>query len=495
MIVSDRLIAVLSLSLPNIVFSPVCSFTGKALLPAVIQIDDIGTLALLYGITVMNDIDREKPLLGVLSSPKKASLLANRNFVLLLIGQSFSLIGDWFFSATLTIWIIATLAHGQTWLPMAVGSVPLIVALPTLLLGPFAGVFVDRWNRRTTMLKTDALRMGFVTLFLLLTLLISNTTWLLVSCYGILLACACGSQFFDPARIAVVADIATPEQRPQAFGMLQQANNLAQIVGPSLAVPLYLALGPFWAIAFNAFSFLLSFLVLLALRVPAYTHKGRGQNTQPYWHDFKEGLRFFVGSRVLIVLLVTGMIFMFAGMTYNSFAYLFGVENLHVPESLLGVYVACLGLGVVAGMPLTAFLAKRFGEARILWVFLICHGITSVILSRMTSMAPGMICVLLRGFFSTSIFVTVRPLTLRVTPRDLIGRVMAFEQPLITTASLLGGTLAGILTSTTLAHLHVTLAGIAFGPLDTVFFAIGVLVIGAGLYAMFFLQKALDRLV
>ena len=136
----------------------------------------------------MNDREREKPLLGVLSPPKKAPLLANRNFVLLLIGQSFSLVGDWFFSATLTIWIIATLAHGQIWLPMAVGSVPLIVVFPTLLLGPFAGVFVDRWNRRTTMLKTDVLRMGFVTLFLLLTLLISNTTWLLVSCYGILLS-------------------------------------------------------------------------------------------------------------------------------------------------------------------------------------------------------------------------------------------------------------------------------------------------------------------
>nr|WP_277988969.1 MFS transporter [Ktedonosporobacter rubrisoli] len=243
--------------------------------------------------------------------------------------------------------------------------------------------------------------------------------------------------------------------------------------------------------AFNAFSFLVSFLALLFLRV-AVSHQGQGQKPPSYWSSFKEGLKFFVSNRALVVLLITGMIFMFAGMIYNSFAYLFGVENLHVPESLLGVYVACLGLGVVAGMPLTAFLARRLGEVRILWIFLICHGISSVLLSRMTSMLPGMLCLVVRGFFSTCIFVTVRPLILRVTPRDFIGRVMAFQQPLITVASLLGGTLAGILTSTLLAHLHATIAGFVFGPLDTMFTAVGILVICAGLFAMLVLPKALE---
>lgn len=421
-------------------------------------------------------------------------LLQNRSFVLLLMGQSCSLIGDWFFSATITIWIIEQLARGQVWLPLATGGVPLMVALPTLVLGPFAGVFVDRWDRRKTMLRTDLLRMGLVSAFLLLTWLITSPTWLLISCYGILLLCACGSQFFNPAQIAVAGDIIPPKLRPQAFGMLQQANNLAQIVGPSLAAPLYLALGAQWAIGFNACSYFISFLALRMLRASMDVHDGPKRQPGRYWNEFKEGWSFFVGNRVLVTLLITGMIFMFAGMTYNSFAYLFGVQNLHVPTSLLGVYVACLGLGVVIGMPLTAFLVRRWGEVRILWIFLICHGVTSIVLSRMTSMLPGMLCVLLRGFFSTSIFVVVRPLTLRVTPRELVGRVMAFEQPCITVASLLGGTVSGLLASTVLAHLHATYWGIAFGPLDTLFLAIGVLVVFAGLYALLFLQPSIVKL-
>lgn len=50
-----------------------------------------------------------------------------------------------------------------------------------------------------------------------------------------------------------------------------------------------------------------------------------------------EGYRFFIDNRILVTLLITGMIFMFAGMAYNAFEYLYGIENLHVPDQLIGV--------------------------------------------------------------------------------------------------------------------------------------------------------------
>src|SRR5262249_31376208 len=148
--------------------------------------------------------------------------------------------------------------------------------------------------------------------------------------------------------------------------------------------------------------------------------------------------------------------------------YLYGIENLHIPSQLVGLYVACYGAGVVIGLPITAALAKKQSEVQLLWLFLIAFGISTLVLSRVTTMIPGMVCGLLLGFFSTSIFISVRPLTLLVTPRTLIGRVMAFEQPLITIASLSGGFLAGLLASTVLSGLHAHFAGMIFGPLDTI---------------------------
>jgi len=424
---------------------------------------------------------------------KPSSLWANRNFLFLWIGQSFSLLGDWFFVATLTIWIIDRLARGHSWLPLAAGGVPLIRTLPSLLLAPFAGVFVDRWDRRRTMLWTDGLRLVLVTLFLLLVLLVPIPAWWLVSCFGVLLLCACGSQFFDPARVAVLTDLVPTAQRPQAFGSLQQANYGAQILGPALAVPLYVALGPAWAITLNAGSFLVSLLALLVLRVPA-PEQSTVQEKQEFWHEWAEGLRFFTGNRVLVTLLLSGMLFMGAGMAYNAFEYLYGVENLHIPAALLGLYVACFGSGVLVGLPLVAALARRLSEVETLWSSLVCYGITTLVLARVSSVIPGMVCGLLLGFFSASIFVTVRPLTVRVTPRQLIGRVLAFEVPLINIASLLGGTLATVLAWTVLRDFHATIAGMTFGRLDTIFLGIGLLAVGAGVFARLTLYRAVKNL-
>lgn len=426
---------------------------------------------------------------------KPLSLWRNRNFLLLWTGQTCSLIGDFFFAATITIWMIDSLARGASWLPLATAGVSIALALPSLLLAPLAGVFVDRWDRRRTMLWTDAVRAILVAFYLLNVLFVHANPWLLASSFVILLCCNSGSQFFDPARMGVVTDIVTEEQRPQAFGSGQQLRYLAQILGPSLAAPLYIALGPAWAFGLNAISYLISFLVIFLLRVPVYV-PAQTDAKPSFRKELATGVSFFVTNRVLIYLLTCGMIFMFAGMAYNGFEYLYGAVNLHIASAWLGLYVGCYGVGVVVGMPLTIILIKRVGQVDLLWLFLICHGITTLLLSRMTTMIPGMICGLFLGLFSTAIPLTVRPLTARVTPRHLIGRVMSFEASMIMTASLLGALVASILASTALNNFHASIAGFTFGPLDTIFTVIGLLTIGAGIFARLTLYrevKSLDR--
>jgi MFS family permease len=163
------------------------------------------------------------------------------------------------------------------------------------------------------------------------------------------------------------------EQRPQAYGMLQQVDHFAQIVGPSLAAPLYLALGPTWAISLNALSFLISFLVILLIDIPS---SERSETPKPtdFWQAFREGWRFFVGNRVLASLTVTGMMVMFGSTAYTSLEYLYGSENLHMPAHLLGLFAGCYGVGVVIGLPLMVPLAKRMSEVELLWISLIANG-------------------------------------------------------------------------------------------------------------------------
>ncbi len=317
---------------------------------------------------------------------------------------------------------------------------------------------------------------------------------LLLSALVMLVLVACGEQFFVPARVAVVADLVPAQQHLQAYGSLQQARYFAQILGPSLAGLLYSVLGPTWAFVLNACSFLLSCLFTFLLRTRAQEKRAVQGQRMGLWQEFSQGLHFFVGNRVLVTMLVSGMLFMCGGMAYNSFEYLYGVENLHIPGALLGVYVACYGAGVVVGLPAAAALAKRSSEVDVLWLFLASFGTVMLVLSRVSTMVPGMTCSVLLGFFSSSIFVTVRPLTVLVTPRELIGRVMAFEVPLITVASLLGGLIASLLASTVLAGFHAQFAGMTLGRLDTIFVGVGLLTISAAVFARLTLYRAVKAL-
>jgi len=74
----------------------------------------------------------------------KVSFFINRNFAFLWIGQAVSDLGDVIYLVTLSLWIATVIAHNQPWAPAAVSGVLIATALPTLVLGPLAGVFVDR---------------------------------------------------------------------------------------------------------------------------------------------------------------------------------------------------------------------------------------------------------------------------------------------------------------------------------------------------------------
>ena len=82
----------------------------------------------------------------------------NRNFALLWGGQAISVIGDYVFRTMLVLWITTVIARGQLWAPLAVSGVLLASSIPTFLIGPLAGVFADRWEKRLLMMCMDALR-------------------------------------------------------------------------------------------------------------------------------------------------------------------------------------------------------------------------------------------------------------------------------------------------------------------------------------------------
>ncbi len=434
---------------------------------------------------------------NIVTTPKEAWFI-NRNFVLLWMGQSISNIGDFFFSTTLTLWVATQLAKGQSWTPLAVSGVAIANVVPLLLVGPIAGVFVDRWHKRQTMLRMDALRAIIVALLLLVIMLTSLSSsvrdshvniWLLTSIYttGILVSVC--SQFFNPSRMTFIGDIVPDQLRARAVSFTSLSFNLSLIIGPSLAAPLYFAFGVKWAITIDVVSFVISFLAILAVRVPLVAMSGEAKQKKNFWHEFREGLRVFRGNNVLVVLLIAGMLFQLGAGPSDALYVLFAIQNLHTPQNLLGLFGATYGTGVILGLLVMAFFAHKIGEVRIFWLSFLLFGGCMVIFGRLTTFIPGLVVFFLLGFANAGIIVVVGPLMLRVTPRAFMGRVQSVNTPLITGTALGSTAVAGVLASTTLHGFHASMLGSAFGPLDTIFSASGVIVMGAGLYVLLALRN------
>src|SRR5262249_15433296 len=94
---------------------------------------------------------------GGLPHPARVGFI-NRNFALLWWGQAISSIGDYAWDTALVLWIATFLAKGRPWAPLAVSGVLLAAALPQIVVGPIAGVFVDRLDKRRTMIGATCLQ-------------------------------------------------------------------------------------------------------------------------------------------------------------------------------------------------------------------------------------------------------------------------------------------------------------------------------------------------
>jgi len=399
------------------------------------------------------------------------------------------------FYITVQLWIATIIAKGQPWAPAAASGALIAIAVPVLIVGPLAGVYVDRWNRRRTMLVADAARFALIAGLLVLPSLrheipVGAQLGIL---YAVLAACSCFGQFFDPSRLAVIGAIVPPDRQTQAGAQLQASFSMAQIIGPPIAAPLLITLGVQWALVVNAASFAVSYFCVRAINaslVPPADAPAR----ESFAAEFRTGIRFFVRNRILMTLAIGFVIALLGNGAVNSLAVFFVPRNLHVSSSWLGTVVGCVGAGALIGALLTSAIARRLRPGTLFWLSLICCGVAFIGLSRATDLIAGLIAAALLGLAAGVLNSVEGPLILSVTPSHLIGRVSAVLTPLAELASIVSMVVAGALASTVLRGFHATVAGVKFGPYDTVFAAAGLLFMIAGIASIVPLSKSGEQL-
>lgn len=415
----------------------------------------------------------------------RSGLRHNRNWRLLWLGQAVSLVGDFVFNTTVVLWVATVIADGQSWAPLAVGAVLIAAAAPILLIGPFAGVFVDRWDRRRTMLAADLIRAALIASLLVLPALgdRASTALQLTVVYTVVALTSSVGRFFNPARFALLGAVVVPADRAGASGQSQAAASFAAIIGPPLAAPLLFSLGVQWALGINAASYLVSYLAVQAIRVPPVTSAEGASTDVRFGRELREGLRFFRRSPVLVTVCLSGSVAMMGVGALNALDVFFVTDNLHTSARWLGTLGAAFGAGSVAGALAAGAVASRVGAGRVYWVGLILAGFGLFAYSRTSTLPVAIVALFLAGMPVTALHTVAGPLVLRATPQHLIGRVMAVMSPAVQLAAIASMAVAAAVASTTPRGFHADVLGLTVGRIDAIFAVSAVLLVLAGLVA------------
>lgn len=447
-----------------------------------------------------------------LRSPSRGLIhvLVNRNFALLWTGQVVTDLGSVIFNTTVLLWVGVVLAGGAAWGPLAVSGVLVAQTLPQVLLRPLAGVLVDRWDVRRTMLRTDALRAVLVALLTPVILLDTPTIWRLAAIYAAVLLVSVGSQFFNPALFALIGDLVPESDQPRASGLSETTWSVASVVGPPLAAPLLFLVGVQWALLLNAASFAVSYLTLRAIRTDSRKPIAPAPDVSPgeiprpdtlgarpsspaipqapdrsshILAELREGFAYAIRNRVVRTVTVAFCVAMLGAGAFHALEIFFVTENLHTPPALYGLVGPAFSVGSVAGAVLAGHFATRLGVTRTFVLSMLGVGLALIVLARQTSLAPALGVYVLFGVVNAGANVALLPLLLGATPRALIGRVNAIFFTAISIVSLVSSALAGYLDSTLLRDIHLSVLGVGFGPIDILFIAAGICVCLGGVYA------------
>lgn len=231
------------------------------------------------------------------------AMLRNRNFALVWLAGLISFAGDWALLIALPVFI-----YDLTGSTLATGGTFIALSLPRLLLGSLAGVFVDRWDRRTTMIAANLL--AAAALLLLLPVRGPSDLWLVYVSAFLHTTC---TLFFMPAESALVPLLVGEKQLLQANALISLNWEIMRLVAPPLGGLAMAWLGFGSVVAIDIVSFLAAAgLVMLVTqrRAPAEPMAGR-QIWRQAGHDLAEGLALVARSgpvRAIFAVMAVAMV-------------------------------------------------------------------------------------------------------------------------------------------------------------------------------------------
>jgi predicted MFS family arabinose efflux permease len=410
-------------------------------------------------------------------------VVRQRNVALLWTAGLVSLLGDWAFYTVVPIFVLD--GTGSIFLA---GVVWAVIALPSVVVGPVAGVYVDRWDRQRIMLWGN-IAQAVVALSILVVGGAGPAIWVAMT---VVLVNASLAAIILPAENALLPTLVREEDLRPANALNSMNDNLARIAGPPVGAVVYTQFGIEAVAVINAASFLVAALLVRAVGPESGARRGghrrarlecqaTGDGREPFWRSLRTGARIVRHHRLLGTLfLILGLV-AFADGPLTAMIAPFVDTTLGKGAEGVGAFATVRGVAGIFGGVVIGQIGQRVREDRLLMVSAAMNGLGFAAMALVQDFAVAcVILVVVIGPTHIGLHTTLMTLLQRGSEDAYRGRVFALVGA-VTGALFLVGTVGG------------SAAGASFSP-PAVIVSSGLLFLMAALVTLLLMPAALVSL-
>ena len=346
------------------------------------------------------------------------------------LAQVVSIFGD-FLAIYAVFSIVSFRMHGT---PEQVSLILAAYFLPLAIVGPLAGVFVDRWNLKATMVTSDLVRAALAAMLPFAT----NVTQI----YLILFGLSSVSSFFVPAQSVALRTLVPKEGLLSANGLMQQAVQVMQIVSPAIAAALLFAVGPnpcFWIDA-GSFAFSAAMVYSLLIVRPAGTEAGKFSSVTS---AMSAGVKFIFTHATLSLVIVSMTAGMFAIRCFSALMAVYVRDILKSGTGLFGILGSLVGVGMLLGTQSIHRFARNHSKSQLVTYGLLGTCVGIFVLAAAANIPSTVAGTLMTGFSVAFILIPATTLLQEETPHEMLGRVTSSLWAVLALAQVAGLLLAG----------------------------------------------------
>ncbi|MEM9275993.1 MAG: MFS transporter [Cyanobacteria bacterium P01_F01_bin.143] len=362
-----------------------------------------------------------------------------RTFLIVWFGQLISLLGSKLTEFALGFWILErTYRDTGSITPFAITV--LLIYLPKVIVSPFAGVLIDRWNRRYAMIMSDVVTTLITIIVMLLALSNQLEVWHI---YLAITVTSTFNAFQTPASTAAIAQVVPPQHFSRANGMVQVSNGVAKIVSPFIAGILMQFIGLEGMLSIDLGTFVVALFTLFIVRFPNVRRRRSRKKTAAsrFLQETILGWRYIVTRPGLLRLLGFVAISYFTTGTLEVILW----PLLYKPGATeeLGTILSLGGCGVLLGSLLMSIWGSN--KYRVITIIgcVALQGIVTLVAGLKISVVVLAIGIFLYLFSHPIIISSNQTIWQSKVPTNLQGRVFSLQQSLERSLAIFAYLLAG----------------------------------------------------